>query len=118
MSQRTTEKVTVGQRLLYVPAQNRGPPREVTVTRVGRKWFEANGVYSRISIETLWVDGGQYGSPGRCWLSAESYEAEKSRQAAWSEFKSLMDRHYAAPADVSISQIENARRALFKGISS
>lgn len=51
----SAEKLVVGMTLLYVPNDlRRGEPREVTVTKVGRKWADTS-IRLRISVTTLEV---------------------------------------------------------------
>lgn len=83
--------LTVGQKLWFVREDNWAPSRnepfekarELTVERLGRKWAYC-GVH-RVHRQTLIVDGEGYGSPGRCYLSREHYEAEKAADSAWNE---------------------------------
>ena len=42
----------------------------------------ANRNCGRIDKDTLWLDGGHYASPGRCWLSREAWEESKAIDAA------------------------------------
>lgn len=101
----------VGQQLWYVPNKRPGQPYFVTVLKVGRKWAEI-GHRRRISIEGLFVDGGQYSSPGRCYLSKEDHEKEVALNSAWARFME-MARYANRPEGVRLSQIENAARSLF-----
>lgn len=115
--QHSEERLVVGQTLLYVPNDlRRSEPREVTVTKIGRKWADISGGYNRISITTLDVDGYGYSSPGKCWRSREAYESHKKLCEAWSELRRLIDAKWYVPEGVTLSQIENAKRSLFKGV--
>lgn len=85
----------VGQELWYVPADSRfvaSQSRSVRVEKIGRKWASLNTQY-RIDINTLWADGGQYSSPGRCWLSRDAWLAEQRRHALWDRLWNLVDRY-------------------------
>lgn len=104
--------LVVGQKLWYVPSDKRGQPHAVTVLKVGRKWADLDYARRRISIKTLRADGGQYSSPGRCYLSQAEYEAEVALDKAWTKFRDLV-YHRSRKPDIRISQIENAARALF-----
>ena len=81
--------LTIGQKLFYVPANRyrRTEPHEVTVTAVGRKWvvFKDGNITERFAItdKCMMVDGGEYQSPGRCYLSKEDYETEQALTARW-----------------------------------
>ncbi len=76
----------VGQKLWFVGY--RGNARQVTVTRIGRIWvtleYPAHKPY-RINPVNLEVDGGDYASPGQCYLSREVYENEKAVLRNWSD---------------------------------
>lgn len=101
--------VKVGQKLWFVPNERHGNPREVTVTKVGRKWFETDGYTPRISVESLKADGGQYLSPGRCYLSKSEHTHAVATTQAWSEFKRQIERMWQSP---DLEQITAAREAL------
>lgn len=105
------EKIVEGQKLWYVPTDGRDKPHEITVGKVGRRWAET-GYRLRIDVETLEADGGKYSSPGRCWITREAWQAEQSRQAAWSDLKEKMNRSWSAPDGVSIDAIHKARAFL------
>lgn len=116
MNAPTPEKVVIGQKLWYVPRElRRADPREVTVTKVGRKWADVSGGHGRINVETLEVDGRGYSSPGKCWRSREEYEAYDALCKAWDELRTLLSRHWSPPAGVTLNQVANAKRSLFKG---
>jgi hypothetical protein len=102
----------VGQILWYVPADMRwSKPREVTITKIGRKWITL-GNFGRIDIKTLHVDAGAYSSPGRCYLSQEDYETERSADAAWHELREAIGRLYRRPSNLPISAIRQAAALL------
>ncbi|MFN7927898.1 MAG: hypothetical protein U0Y68_08115 [Blastocatellia bacterium] len=73
-----------GQKLWYVPNWKQSAPRELTIEKIGRKW--ATTAYERVDLETLRVDGGQYGSPGQCYLSREAYETHQVTMRTWMNF--------------------------------
>lgn len=56
--------------------------REVTVNWIGRKWAAIDHG-ERVDIKSMAVDGGQYSSPGRCYLSEAHYIAETARACTW-----------------------------------
>lgn len=97
--------LSVGQGLYYVPKY--GDPRIVTVTKVGRKWATIGEGYAgfRIDLQTLAADGGDYSSPGQCYLSQAEYKATKARRGAWDEFRRVVDDRYAVPPHLSIHDI-------------
>jgi hypothetical protein len=72
--------LTVGQKLWWVYFDSRrvNEGREVTVTKVGRKWAELDN-RDRIDVESLVADGRGYSPDGRCWVSKEAYDLEQLR---------------------------------------
>jgi hypothetical protein len=109
----TPEKLSVGQKLWFVPSGRRGDPKEVTILKIGRKYADiGNG--SRVDVKTLHVDGRNYSSPGTCFLSRDAHETEVATAKAWDELKQLFNRTWIRPKGVTLSQIQNARRSLFK----
>ena len=101
--------LTVGQKLWCVPSQRRGSPHEVTVEKVGRKWANI-GYRDRIDIETLRIDGGEYSSPGTCYVSKQAYEDEIKLGQAWEAFRRSID--YSTPKGITIERIQEAQKIL------
>lgn len=102
----------VGQRLWFVPEQRwNGQPRELTITKIGRKWITLNDDH-RASIENLIVDGDGYSSPGRCYVDQVAYEEEKALNEAWTAFRQDTDRMRRTPELVTIESIQQARKLL------
>lgn len=101
----------VGQTLWYVPFR-RGEPREVTVTKVGRLWGSFDAEYSggRFDLKTLRIDN----STGQLYLNREVYERDVFLRKAWGELRKEIDRTYSPPPGVTINQVDNAMRSLFK----
>lgn len=98
----------VGQTLWFEGAHRHNAGlSEVTVTKVGRKWAQLSN-HERIDVQTLYADGGQYVSPGRCWLSKVECDAEANRQAAWSDLVKMIQHAYRAPEGVSEVNIRRA----------
>jgi hypothetical protein len=81
----------------------------VTITKVGRRWLELSNRY-RVDQSTLVADGGPYSPPGRCFLSRETREAERARDAAWAALRNRM--LHQAPDKVSADDIAHATRLL------
>jgi hypothetical protein len=102
----------VGQTLWFVPSDTRwNREREMTVKKVGRKWAKTDE-RTRVDIKTLMVCGGNYSSPGRCYLSRDEWESEKARKAAWSDLRRCIDRSWHIPAGVSLDHIKQAMALL------
>jgi hypothetical protein len=89
--------------VVWVEYNQRGPRgvlHEARVSKVGRKWvyFDMNGRPAhRAAIGHPYLDGGDYSSPGRVWASADECRDAHAREAAWAEFKGVLQRHYHAP---------------------
>lgn len=54
----------------------------VTIEKVGRKWLTVD-YGERVNIETLEVDGGQYSSPGQCYLTKKEYDEKVVKDKIW-----------------------------------
>lgn len=105
--------LSVGQTLWMVPsARYAGPPCEVTVTRVGRKWAEISRGGYRIDKTTLYIDGGDYSSPGRCYLTRAEHDNEVAMQRAWDALRNLVERKYTPPDGMTVEAIRAALVAL------
>lgn len=104
-------KLTEGQSLWWVPTQLRhANQRTVTVTKVGRKWAQLdNG--RRIDIESMHADGGEYSSPGCCYLSEEYYKAKVALVGAWNSLCATI-RYKNAPDGITLGDIAAARKLL------
>lgn len=99
----------VGQTLWFVPrVRHLGQPQEVTVAKVGRKWAELDGRRGRIAVETLAMDGGEYASPGRCYLSREAWESEVALREVWRAFQRQVERRGSPPEGVTEDTIRQA----------
>lgn len=60
----------VGDKLWFVPGDNRRDGREITVTKIGKKYFYAD--YTKFDAAS-WEEMSDY-SPGRCFISKDEYE--------------------------------------------
>lgn len=106
----------VGQKLLSVVDFRHGrridPPQqsEVAVTKVGRKYADLNSG-DRLILDTMTIDGGQYTSPGKCYLSKDVYDASEGATLAWRNLKNSMGG-WDVPAGVTVADIEAARALL------
>ena len=104
-------KLTVGQTLWFVPERWHGKPdgSEVTVTKVGRLWFEHDGSPARFDVKTLRHENGR----GQCWLSGAAHAVHVARQHEWKRIGEFLDRS-RPPADVSLHSMKQA--ALLLGV--
>ena len=101
-------KLSIGQTLYWVSAQYlREQPKEVTVTKIGRKWaYLSNN--QRIDTENLIVDGGDYIPSGSVYLSKEEYDRLRDISAAWSKLR--MDLQYSSlKMGITVEHITEAR---------
>lgn len=103
--------LSVGQELFYVKTHNKYVKGTcVVVVKIGRKWAElSNG--DRINKDTLWTDGGQYSSPGRCWLSEADYDTHIITYRIWNDFASRISRG-AVPDGLTEQAIRQAAALL------
>lgn len=102
----------VGDKLWMVPSQRyMGDAREVTVTKVGRKWLTLDNGY-RASAADMWLDGGGYTSPGSCYASRAAWEAHKELCDAWEQLRRDVDRERRPPPGVTAQLIWHARASL------
>jgi hypothetical protein len=104
----------VGQTLWYVPNNYGRHPqqgRTVTVEKVGRKWAYIDH-NERVDIKTMWVDGGQYSSPGKCYPSKEAYDNMVACQTEWSGLIDWMNRR---DPTVSLDVLYEVKRILKVG---
>jgi hypothetical protein len=118
--------LSIGQKLWYVPFDRRltsSVGHEVTVVKVGRKWAEIDKqvdrmrtyAAGRIDIKTMFLDGGRYSSPGRCWLSKADYDREQQRQATWKTVHAWVSGRINAPDNLPISAMMQAMVILTSG---
>mgnify|MGYP001796638063 FL=1 len=70
--EKANPRIIAGQKVYLVYKDNRRDPMWVEVTKVGRKWayFPYN---RRFDKNTLFVDGGDFLSPGRVYLEEQDY---------------------------------------------
>ena len=105
--------LSVGQKLWYVPVVGYGQPHEVGIVKIGRVWATLGGFERRrIRIDDLTADGGDYSSPGRCWLSREEWEHEMAAIAAWDKFRRVVSQFFSMPPELTRSKIVEAAALL------
>ena len=80
-----SKTLEVGQELWYVPSDTRREAKAVIVTKVGRKWATLDN-HNRVDMETMDVDGGNYSSPGTCYLDRKAYEEQCRANKLFMEF--------------------------------
>ena len=102
----------VGQKLWWVSRSDhshRKDGREVIVTKIGHKWATLENGH-RIDLKTMIANGGNYSSPGRCYLSHEDYDRLSRARDAWREFAQCLIR--PCPDDMTSERILEARKLL------
>ena len=103
---------TEGQKLWLVPSHRyMGEPREVTIVKVGRKWLTLNNGH-RAAVDGLALDGGEYMSPGVCYLSREAWEIEKALNESCSQLRRDVDMAHRVPDGLTVQSIHDARKLL------
>lgn len=102
-----------GQKLWMVPHQRYiGEPREVTITKVGRKWLTLDSGH-RAAVDGLALDGGGgYSSPGVCYLTREAWEADKALNDAWDKLRKDVELVRRVPNAIAVQDIYDARKLL------
>ena len=88
----------MGDTLWFVYNKKRqGNPREIVVSKVGRKWIYFDNGRSRFDLETKRVDAGVYSSPATIYESKEVYDKEVSLRLLWQKFYLEVAGRYRAP---------------------
>ena len=97
---------TEGAKFWFVPSDPRyvDRSREVTVTRVGRKWAVLDDKM-RADLTTGQVDGGNYTSPGCVWPSEGVWRETRRRAEVWRAI-SRTTAYGAPPSGVSLGELE------------
>lgn len=97
--------IQAGQELYLVPNRSyHGTNRKVIVQKIGRKWAELMGG-GRISLETLWLDGGQYSSSAKCYLSESEYKNSQVKQEYWEKLRACFPVNAPACTMDTLKQI-------------
>jgi hypothetical protein len=102
-------KLKAGDAVWFVPREKyNGPPRELTVTKVGRKWATLGEGWRsmRADLVTWDVDGGEYSSPGQLYALEDEWQTEKKLEEHWSVFLRWVSRRYRRPKHLTATQIE------------
>lgn len=90
----------VGQELYLVWGHSHRPASLVSVVKVGKKWVHlSNG--SRMSRESMALDGGANTSPGKCYFSESEYLNEVNLNATWGEIWKKMNNCYKRPSSLT-----------------
>lgn len=110
---------TIGQTLWLHFTENRHNTevRPYVVTKIGHKWLTVAKegwplVTERVAISDLRIDGGEYSSPGRAYVSKEAFEEEKAFQTAWDKLETYVRNNHRVPANLTLADIQAAIIAL------
>jgi len=107
----------VGKKVWYVPngyghdARNGG--RELTVTKVGRKYAELTGEYTyhtcKVELGKVDVESERkgYSSPGRLYASKEEHEVQVQLDKEWSDFQ--MRLSHIRPTNMTLEAVRKIR---------
>ena len=85
---------------------------EAEVTKVGRKWVEIQNGRYRFNRDTLYIDGKDYGPPGRVWRTKEEYEDHAETSRMWSSLKRFVYDNHQIPQGVTKEKILQASALL------
>lgn len=112
----TKDDFKVGQELFVALRRSTVVTIKTTlpVTKVGRKWLTLGAGWGeeRADIETLVLDGGDYMSPGKAYLSQEAYESETRLQEGWSAAWGRINRKMATPKGLTDELLNELGRVL------
>jgi hypothetical protein len=100
-----------GQKLWFVPGMNHRneSPRFVTISKVGRKFFEVSEIlYSRFFIDTLSADGQGHCPIGCCYLD----QAPWLNRQAWEEFQLKVEKARTTPSGATVDSINQVAKLL------
>jgi hypothetical protein len=107
-------KWEVGQKVFIVGGFYGRKPyfSEGIITKIGRKWAYLDGWRKKsFNMETGWIDGGQYTSPGRVYSSQSEYEKEEGLREAWQKLSYQLN-HCPQPESITHEKIKQIRELL------
>jgi hypothetical protein len=110
---KSTPAYKPGQTVWLVLSDNRHTCRPARITRVGRKWATLDDG-NRFDVTNGLLDGRNYSSPGRVWLSSEAHAQHVELVKSWRQLNSATDA-YAPPAGLTLERIAQARELLGLG---
>jgi len=103
----------VGQTLWFVPFRSyNGQPRELPVTKIGRKWGELENGRYRFDLQTLQVDCNGHSRPGVLYTDRAIWEAKEAADGAWRSFTTQFVRLRHRPPHLTADRIREAASLL------
>jgi hypothetical protein len=100
-----------GDKLYFLSHQKYRASEEVTVLKAGRKWATLDND-TRIDLEDWVADGGDYSSPGRCYLSKQEYDDECELLDKWEALVEKLDRR-SPPEGMTPAKIAQITEVVF-----
>ena len=98
MTTEVKKQLAVRDTLWFVYIERRqGNPREIVVSKVGRKWIYFDDGRSRFDLETKRVDAGVYSSSATIYESKEVYDKAVSLRLLWQKFYLEIEGRYRVP---------------------
>ncbi|MBI1620053.1 beta barrel domain-containing protein [Aquamicrobium zhengzhouense] len=99
----------VGMEVIIVLTERReADVRNGTITKIGRRWItfrhSAGWAENRFDADTMRIDGGQYGSPGRVYPSMAEYEETLERNKLWADLRGRIG--YQPPDHLTLDRIK------------
>jgi hypothetical protein len=118
-SQDKAQTYTVGQILYYVPNRSyyQAESRPLKVAKVGRDWvtLENDARFGKRDRK-MEIDGGNYASPGRCYLSESDYKESAALVMAWEKLTSDIHttfRRAGPPPHMTVEMIGEIRALIW-----
>lgn len=116
MPKNNPHNLTVGQKLYIVYDRNvsRNGTEFLVVTKIGNKWATLQhpdrtwATSERVDLEDMRLDGGQYSSPGKAYLSEQHYKTEMELNEAWRAFQQSLS-YSQAPKGLTIEKLEQIK---------
>ena len=112
------DSFAIGQRVFVSITLNRQDRYYANITKIGRKWvyFQhsdrscENGRFEIAHNGEWWIDGGDYSSPGKVYVSKEAYQEETFVKKAWTD--TGLNRMYNPPAHLTLKDMQKIRAIL------
>jgi len=100
-----------GDKLYFLAHSKYRSSEDVTVLKAGRKWATLDN-QTRIDLSDWIADGGEYVSPGRCYLSKQEYDDECELLDKWEAFVKKINRS-DPPDGMTVGKITELTEVVF-----